>query len=162
MDHLSKKRRSWNMARIGSCDTIPEKTVRAYLFKKGFGFRTHDRRLHGTPDIVLRKYGTVVFIHGCFWHQCPKCSHVPKTNTDFWEKKFKANIIRDKRNESELKKDGWHVVVVWECEIPKPGMLDEKFKTLEERRLLCLTKKKLPSWRITASSICRGNSTKKS
>lgn len=121
MDVHDKKTRSYNMSRIKSKNTKPEEIVRKYLFSKGFRYRKNDKRLPGTPDIVLPKYKTVIFVNGCFWHGHKDCRYfvVPKTNTDFWLKKINTNIERDKRKQEALKELGWNVIVVWECELKK-------------------------------------------
>lgn len=120
-DRLSKEKRSWNMSRIHGKDTAIEKKVRSYLFRQGFRFRKNDPRLPGKPDIVLPKYHTVIFIHGCFWHRHPGCKDaaVPKTRTDFWEEKFSNNIANDVNNKASLEELGFNVIVLWECEINK-------------------------------------------
>ena len=107
------------MSRIKSKNTKIELVVRKYLFAKGYRYRLNDRTLPGKPDIVMRKYKTVIFIHGCFWHRHSGCKEatVPKTRTDFWEKKFQANIRNDQKNEKLLRDMGWNVIVVWECQI---------------------------------------------
>ncbi len=117
-DHLSPSHRSWNMSRIHSKNTKPEKIVRSMLFSMGFRFRINRKDLPGKPDIVLPRYKTVIFVHGCFWHRhnC-KDATMPKSNTDFWEKKFSANVERDQRVKSELAALGWKVITVWECEL---------------------------------------------
>jgi len=113
------------MAQVKSKDTKPELIVRRLLHKQGFRFRLHKKDLPGKPDIVLSKYKTVVFVHGCFWHRHNNCSDatVPKTRTDFWVDKFAGNIKRDQRNQNELLSLGWNVVVVWECETIRPDEL---------------------------------------
>lgn len=131
MDRISKAHRSWNMSRIRSTDTVPEKVVRSYLHKKGFRFRLHVKTLPGHPDIVLPKYKTVVEVRGCFWHRHPGCkiATTPSSNTDFWQAKFKQNVERDKRHAEELKVLGWNLVVVWGCETERnkfpPASLDD-------------------------------------
>lgn len=107
------------MSRIKCKNTKPEETVRKYLFSNGFRYRKNDKRLPGTPDIVLPKYKTVIFVNGCFWHGHKGCRYfvVPKTNTDFWLNKINTNIERDKCKQEALKELGWNVVVVWECEL---------------------------------------------
>ena len=119
-DHLSKEKRSWNMSRIGSKNTKPELIVRSFLHGIGMRFRLHSNKLPCKPDIILPKYQTVVFVHGCFWHQhgC-KNSTIPKTNKKFWVEKFQKNKNRDKKNKDELIKLNWKVLVIWECEINK-------------------------------------------
>ena len=119
MDHLTQEKRSWNMSRIRSKDTTPERIVRSFLHRNGFRFRLHAKDLPGKPDIVLSKYKTVIEVRGCFWHRHPGCKVAtnPSTNAEFWQKKFATNVSRDKQNEQELKKLGWNVIVIWECEI---------------------------------------------
>ena len=119
MDIVSSEKRSRMMSAIGGKDTRPELKVRSYLHSRGFRFRLHARNLPGRPDMVFPKYRTVVFVHGCFWHRHDGCNlaYHPKTNVDFWEKKFQANVERDLRNLQELEKDGWKVLIIWECEL---------------------------------------------
>ena len=104
------------MSAIRSKDTLPEKVVRSFLFRNGFRFRVCDRRLPGKPDIVLPKWKTVIEVRGCFWHRhgCAEAT-MPKTNLEFWRRKFKANVARDRRNERALAAAGWNVIVVWTC-----------------------------------------------
>lgn len=118
-DHLSKERRSWNMSRIRGSDTAPERKLRSCLHKLGFRFRVHEKKLPGKPDVVLPKYRTVIFVHGCFWHRHDGCKHAatPKSNESFWLEKFRGILERDKRNSEALKKLGWQVLIAWECEI---------------------------------------------
>jgi DNA mismatch endonuclease (patch repair protein) len=120
-DPLSPEHRSWLMSRIRSEDTKPEWVLRSGLHRLGFRFRLRDKAIPGRPDLVLPKYGAVVFVHGCFWHQHRRCraASVPKSNTAFWEEKFARNLARDRRNRRELRKLGWRVLVVWECELMK-------------------------------------------
>jgi len=119
MDRISKEHRSWNMSRIQSGNTKPEKTVRSILHGLGYRFRLHQKNLPGKPDIVLARYNSVIFVHGCFWHRHKDCKNasIPKTKKTFWEEKFKANIERDIKVKNELKSNGWRVLVVWECEL---------------------------------------------
>ena len=119
MDRISPEKRRWNMSRIRSNDTTPELMVRSFLFKHGFRFRLHVKNLPGHPDIVLPKYRTVVEVRGCFWHRHPGCKKTttPSTHVDFWQKKFTDNIARDQRIEAELRRLGWHIIVIWECEV---------------------------------------------
>ncbi len=121
MDIFSKEKRSWNMSRIRSTDTKPEVLVRSFLHKNGFRFRLHVKKLPGHPDIVLPKYKTVVEVRGCFWHRHPKCklTTMPSSNTEFWKTKFQRNVERDKKHTKDLKKLGWHLIIVWECETTK-------------------------------------------
>lgn len=120
-DTLTKEKRSWNMSRIRGKDTQVEVKVRKYLFSKGFRYRKNVTDLPGKPDIVLPKYKTVVFIHGCFWHRHPGCkySYTPKSNIEFWERKFSANIKNDDIKRKQLEDDGWRVIVLWECDVER-------------------------------------------
>lgn len=119
MDRISPEKRRWNMSRIRSNDTKPELMVRSFLFQRGFRFRLHVKNLPGHPDIVLPKYRTVVEVRGCFWHRHPGCKKTttPSTHVDFWQRKFTDNIARDQRIEAELRRLGWHIIVIWECEV---------------------------------------------
>ena len=121
MDVHDKKTRSYNMSRIKGKNTKPEEIVRKYLFSKGFRYRKNDKRLPGTPDIVLPKYKTVIFVNGCFWHGHEGCKYFvwPKNNAGFWKKKIEDNISRDKNVIEMLKRQNWSVIVVWECELKK-------------------------------------------
>ena len=118
VDIISEERRSWNMSRIRSKNTKPEMVVRSMLHRMGFRFRLHDRKLPGNPDIVLPRYKTVIFVHGCFWHRHPGCSYTytPKSRVEFWEVKFQKNINNDQGNIRVLRESGWQVKVIWECE----------------------------------------------
>ncbi len=131
MDVHDKKTRSYNMSRIKGKNTKPEEIVRKYLFSKGFRYRKNDKKLPGTPDIVLPKYKTVIFVNGCFWHGHKDCRYfvVPKTNTDFWLNKINTNVERDKRKQEALKELGWNVIVVWECELKK-NLVNKTFERL--------------------------------
>jgi DNA mismatch endonuclease (patch repair protein) len=125
VDSLTKEQRSWNMGRVRSKDTKAELLVRSILHRNGYRFRLHKKGLPGKPDIVLAKYKAVVFVHGCFWHRhkhCPDAT-VPKSNTEFWVQKFAQNVKRDKANQKVLRKLGWAVIIVWECETAKPDRL---------------------------------------
>lgn len=119
MDRLSKSARSALMKKIKGKNTRPEITIRKYLFSKGFRYRIHDKRYPGSPDIILPKYRTAIFVHGCFWHGHMNCraSRLPTTNVDYWQKKIGENIDRDRRKIESLIHDGWKVIVIWECMI---------------------------------------------
>lgn len=119
MDRISKSLRSWNMSRIRSEDTNPEIVVRKFLYGQGYRYRVH-YHVQGKPDIVFPSHRIALFINGCFWHRhgCT-LSAIPKTNTQFWQKKLSDNTKRDKNNLNALKELGWHVRVVWECDIEK-------------------------------------------
>ena len=118
VDRITKEHRSWNMSRIRSKDTLPEIRVRSFLHHAGFRFRLHDKKLPGSPDIILPKYRTVIFVHGCYWHRHPGCklAYLPKSRIEFWAEKFHLNIERDKKNKQLLADSGWNVLIVWECE----------------------------------------------
>lgn len=121
-DIKTKESRSYNMSRIAGKDTKPEELVRKYLFSRGFRYRKNVRKLPGSPDLVLPKYRTVVFVNGCFWHGHEGCKYFvwPKSNVEFWRKKIEANISRDQRKEAQLRDMGWKVLIVWECELRPP------------------------------------------
>lgn len=131
-DHLSVERRSWNMAQIHDKDTKIEVKVRKWLFSQGFRYRKNVKTLPGKPDIVLPKYKTVIFVHGCFWHRHPGCrdTTTPKTRTEFWQTKFDRNVENDKKHIIELEQMGYKVFVLWECEIEKH--FEETMKKLVE------------------------------
>ena len=117
-------RKSLEMGRVRGKDTGPEVRVRSMLHKMGLRFRLHDKRLPGTPDIVLARWRAVVLVQGCFWHRhegCRKAS-TPKTRREFWSKKFRDNVQRDRRNRAELEMSGWRVIEVWECEVKREDL----------------------------------------
>lgn len=120
-DTLSKEKRSWNMSKIRGKDTSIEVKVRKFLFNKGYRYRKNVTDLPGKPDIVLPKYKTVIFVHGCFWHRHPYCkdAFTPKTRVDFWQEKLEKNVTNDIKKVQMLTDSGWNVIVVWECEINK-------------------------------------------
>lgn len=120
MDIFDKSKRSQLMAKVKQKNTAPEiiVIVRKFLFSKGFRYRINVKSLSGTPDIVLSKYKTVIFVHGCFWHgHTCRAGHLPSSNLDYWVTKIEKNIERDNRKINELEKLGWNVVVIWQCEI---------------------------------------------
>ena len=121
------------MSRIRSKNTKPEMHVRSALHRAGYRFRLHVKDLPGKPDIVLPKYKTVIFVHGCFWHRHKGCSRatMPSSNQEYWKQKFKQNVERDKREQAELKKLGWNVIVVWECEVEKTVKIRSMIKPME-------------------------------
>ncbi len=129
-DVHSREIRSYNMSMIKGKNTKPEIIVRKFLFHKGFRYRLNDKRLPGKPDIVLRKYKTVIFINGCFWHghEGHKCFVIPKSNTEWWKNKISKTKERDKKNRELLRKLGWNIIVIWECQLKK----DLKENTLIE------------------------------
>lgn len=133
MDVHNKEIRSYNMSRIKGKKTKPEEVVAKYLFAKRFRYRRNVKGLPGTPDIVLKKYRTVIFVNGCFWHCHEGCKWfvLPETNAEFWKKKFDCNRERDKQNYKKLQDDGWNVIIVWECEI-RHSDLKMRLETLVE------------------------------
>ena len=129
MDVFSKKKRSWIMGRIRSKNTKPEIIVRSILHCMGYRFSLKKSKLPGSPDLVLPKHRTAIFVHGCFWHRHKGCkvATMPKTRVGFWRKKFERNVARDKENLRELRKLGWHPIVLWECQVMKdPAKLAER------------------------------------
>ena len=136
-DRISPEHRSWNMSRIKNRDTKPELIVRSLLHRMGYRFRLHRKDLPGKPDIVLPKYKTVIFVHGCFWHRHKDCSfaYIPKSRLDFWKAKFTATQKRDARALKELQCMGWNVLIVWECELKYVSQiaqrLDESLQSQE-------------------------------
>lgn len=118
-DVMTREQRSRCMAAIKGKDTKPEMVVRRFLFSKGLRYRVNNRKLPGSPDIVFRKYKTVVFIDGCFWHGHEGCRYfrLPKSNVDFWKHKIAMNMARDFANNVDLRLDGWRVIRIWECEV---------------------------------------------
>ena len=119
MDTLTPQQRHYVMSRIRSTENRPEREIRSQLHQFGFRFRKNDRRLAGSPDIVLPRYRAVIFVNGCFWHGhrgCPKF-RLPRTNTEFWRNKLERNRIRDRKTVAQLVEEGWRVAIVWECSI---------------------------------------------
>jgi DNA mismatch endonuclease, patch repair protein len=129
-DRISSKRRSWNMSRIRGKDTKPELVVRSLLHRMGFRYRLHVRTLPCCPDIVLSRWRSIVLVHGCFWHRHRGCNlaYTPKTRGEFWKKKFRDNVRRDRNGQNALLKLGWRVLIVWECEIQDIANLQRKLK----------------------------------
>jgi DNA mismatch endonuclease (patch repair protein) len=130
VDSLTTGQRSALMSRIGPRDTKPEKIVRSCLHRLGLRFRLHNIKLPGTPDIVLPKHHTAIFVHGCFWHRHAGCksSTTPKTRVSFWAAKFLANVRRDRSVRRKLRAAGWDVVIVWECETKNVLQLNRTLK----------------------------------
>ncbi len=131
MDTFSQEKRSAIMQLVRSTDTNPEKIVRSLLHRLGFRFRLHRKDLPGKPDIVLPKYSTVIFVHGCFWHRHAGCSRAstPATNQEYWLNKFDRTVKRDKKNVKELQRQGWRVVTIWECELRNLARLENRLKS---------------------------------
>jgi len=130
-DVHNQQTRSFNMSRIKGKDTKPELLVRKFLFANGYRYRLHVKNLPGKPDIVLPKYKTVIFVHGCFWHGHANCKYyvVPKTNTDWWLNKINGNIANDDKAVKALKKEGWKIITIWECKL-KPALVEKTFNAL--------------------------------
>lgn len=131
-DIYDKKKRSLIMSKISDRDSRMEIFVRKALFAAGLRYRKNVISLPGKPDVVLSRYKTAIFTHGCFWHghQGCKASKLPESRRDFWEKKIKDNIERDKRNISLLERNGWKVIVLWQCEINNEKKRCDRFDTL--------------------------------
>jgi DNA mismatch endonuclease (patch repair protein) len=131
-DKLTTEHRSWNMSRIRSKNTAPEKLVRSMLHRMGYRFSLHRKNLSGHPDIVMPKHNTVIFVHGCFWHRHKGCrdASLPKTRTEWWLNKLEGNVARDHRNQLALRKAGWRVHAVWECETKNSEKLMQRLGRL--------------------------------
>ena len=131
MDVHNKETRSYNMSRIKGRKTKPEEIVAKYLFSQGFRYRRNVKKLPGTPDIVLKKYKTVIFVNGCFWHMNEGCKYFvwPNDNSEFWKNKLLANKERDEKEKKEIEELGWKVIVVWECQLKKAEVLILIIKT---------------------------------
>ena len=127
---MSKSKRSKLMSRIRSKDTEPEMIVRKTVHALGYRYRLHRRDLPGTPDLVFSGSRKVVFVHGCFWHRHKGCQNAtePKTRPDFWKKKFRRNVERDKEAIAKLEAMGWQVLIIWECETSDPAFLEFKLQ----------------------------------
>lgn len=132
-DNHSKEVRSMNMSHIRSTNSKPEKIVRKYLFSKGLRYRKNVRTLPGKPDIVLRKYKTIIFVNGCFWHK-HDCGRfvMPSSNIEYWTKKINRNVERDKSNTEQLEAQGWRVLTIWECQLKKKSA-DDNLRALYEK-----------------------------
>lgn len=120
-DVHSKKVRSYNMSQIKGKNTKPEILVRKFLYSHGFRYRIHDKTLPGKPDIVLKKYKTVIFVNGCFWHGHEGCKYfiIPKTRTEWWKDKINKTISCDRDNDEQLVLSDWTIITIWECELKK-------------------------------------------
>lgn len=118
-DIVSRGKRSQMMSGIRSKNTLPEINVRQWLRGQHIGYRLHRRDLPGTPDVVIQRLRLAIFVHGCYWHRHPGCklAYVPKSHQEFWLAKFTANVDRDQRELMELASSGWHVLVIWECQV---------------------------------------------
>ncbi|SMD08354.1 very short patch repair endonuclease [Pedobacter nyackensis] len=133
-DIHSKETRSYNMSRIRGKDTKPELLVRRFLHAHGFRYRIHLKDLPGKPDIVLRKYKTVIFVHGCFWHGHHNCKYaaIPETRSEWWKAKINGNIIRDNKDSKFLKEQGWNVIILWTCDLMKSTRNKKLLSLIEE------------------------------
>lgn len=133
-DNVSPDKRKKIMASVHNKNTRPEVIVRKYLFAHGYRFRKNDSRYPGKPDVVLPRYHTVIFVHGCFWHRHPGCSKAttPATNEEFWMSKFKRNVERDLIVQKQLSDLGWRVILVWECELSSKKKRDMRLESLLE------------------------------
>lgn len=131
VDNLSREQRKKNMAAIKSRNTKPEKTVRSLIHRMGYRFRLHCKSLPGKPDIVLPKHRKIVFVHGCFWHShdCKYGLVSPKTNVCYWEEKRLKNKVKDSENLDELRKQGWSVLIIWECKLKDKADLEENLQS---------------------------------
>ena len=129
-DIHSKEVRSYNMSRIRSKDTAPEMLVRKYLHGLGYRYTLHNKNLPGKPDMVLPKYRSIIFIHGCFWHGHSNCRYatIPKTRTDWWQQKIETNKINDEKSQKALKKSCWKIITIYGCDLKKSKLE----KTLEK------------------------------
>lgn len=130
-DVFSKEKRSQIMSKVRAAETKPEIVIRKFLFSQGFRYRKNVKKLPGTPDIALPKYKTVIFIHGCFWHGHKNCeaAALPKSRQEYWYPKIQRNIKRDSKNKKDLKKLGWHIITIWECDIKKILTVNSKQQT---------------------------------
>ncbi|HTW91482.1 MAG TPA: DNA mismatch endonuclease Vsr [bacterium] len=152
VDNLSPARRSWNMARIKSEFTLPERAVAEVLDRMGVHYTTHDRSLPGTPDLVMRQRRKVVFVHGCFWHghRCKRGRHVPKSNVSYWREKIRRNRVRQRAALGSLRELGYVVSVVWECQSQDKESLTSKLRSflqLPQRAGIGARKEARPSHR---------------
>lgn len=140
-DNHTVEERSYNMSRIRSTNTTPELLVRHFLFSNGFRYRLNVTKLPGKPDIVLKKYNVVIFVNGCFWHGHSGCSHfvIPKTRTEWWLAKINRTKERDSKAFTALVKQGWNVLIIWECELcpqKRAATLKKLIKTIKNSQKL--------------------------
>lgn len=130
-DVHNKQTRSYNMSQIKSGNTKPELLVRKFLHASGYRYKLHDKALPGKPDIVLPRYKTIIFIHGCFWHGHANCKYykIPQTRTAWWLQKINTNKANDAKAIKALKKDGWKIITIWECRL-KPAKIEKTLSSL--------------------------------
>lgn len=135
MDRITKEKRSWNMSRIRGKDTKPELIVRSQIHAMGYRFRLHVKDLPGKPDILLPRYRTAIFIHGCFWHRHPGCkyAYTPKSRENFWAEKLRKNVERHEKISKELDRLSWRVLIIWECEVSELPALGQKIESFLRR-----------------------------
>lgn len=137
MDVFDKMKRSEIMAKVKQKNTGPEQVVGKFLFSKGFRYRKNVKSLPGSPDIVLVKYKTVIFVHGCFWHgHTCKAGHLPSSNLFYWRKKIEENMIRDEKKIELLKSLNWNVIIVWQCELKNVKIREFTLNNLVSQFLL--------------------------
>lgn len=144
------------MSRIKGKDTGPELIVRKYLHANGYRYKLNDKTLPGKPDIVLPKYRTVVLVHGCFWHGHKNCKYatIPKTRTEWWTNKIEGNIVNDRKKQTALRKEGWKVIRVWECQLrrnrqlPTLQQLLTKLRCFYRNTYATCHKSKLHLWHV--------------
>lgn len=129
-DRITIEHRSWNMSRIKAKNTRPERKVRSLLHSMGYRFRLHDASLPGTPDLILPKHKTAIFVHGCFWHRHTGCkyAYTPKSRVQFWERKLEQNVRTNERAVCELNSMGWRVLILWECELKDLGLVEQRLR----------------------------------
>lgn len=127
-DHVTRAKRSQMMSLVRSKDTKPEMALRRLVHSLGYRFRLHDARLPGKPDLVFPGRHKVIFVHGCFWHRHARCRYTtsPRTSVRFWQAKFCANVERDARARRELRKLGWKVLTIWQCQMKNLQKVEER------------------------------------
>lgn len=132
MDNLTKSQRKKCMTKITSKNTEPELLMRKALTEKGIRYRLHVKKLPGKPDMVISKLKSVIFINGCFWHRHKNCKYsvMPKTNKGYWKPKLERNVQKQKEDIKQLKKDGWRVNVLWECELKSNKLVNKKMSQI--------------------------------
>ena len=132
MDVHNKKTRSYNMSQIKNKDTKPEITLRKICHQMGLRYRLHKKIFNTRPDLIFKKHKTVIFVNGCFWHKhnCKYGSVIPKTNTEFWEKKRLSAVERDNKNYSNILQNNWKYYVIWECDLKNETMVRDNVRTI--------------------------------